>query len=139
MFTRACCLVLGAIAIAGAPLGSAREDTRSAPRWWLESGPKLIVMDERASKLGEIDAGENVFFVREAFGRIAVASVGAYTRNTALGGRREFWPAPGSGSKVTVLDAATLAVVVPLARLAMRCTSATTSVPRNACTKTATR
>ncbi len=132
MFSRACCLVLGAIAIAGAPLGSARENTQSVPRWWLESGPKLIVMDERASKLGEIDAGENVVFVREAFGRIAVASVGAYTRNTTLGGRREFWPAPGSGSKVTVLDAATLAVLasrtVPFKPVGVRFVNADTLV-----------
>jgi hypothetical protein len=108
MFTRACCLVVGMIAVAGAPRGSTPEDI---PRWWLESGSKLIAMDERASRLAEIDAGENVVSVQQAFRRIAVASVGAYAGNTTLGGRREFWPAPGSGSKVTVLDAATLAVL----------------------------
>lgn len=130
MFIRVCCLVLGVVAIAGAPRGSAQEDAQSIPRWWLESGPKLIAIDERASTLAEIDAGENVVSVQQAFGRIAVASVGAYTWNTTLGGRHEFWPKPGSGSKVTVLDASTLAVLasrtVPFRPLGVRFVNADT-------------
>jgi hypothetical protein len=111
MWPNACSVVLVAVALFGGAPGRAQEAGQTVPRWWLESGPKLIALDDRAAKLAEIDAGQNLVSVEEAFGRIVVASAGDYTRNTTFGGTREFWPVPGSSSKITVLDAATLAVL----------------------------
>lgn len=80
--------------------------------WWVPAGPRLTVFDDTLAKKSELDAGLNVTRVSSRYGRVAVASIGAYTSRVALmSGRREFWPEAGATSSVTVLDAAALQVL----------------------------
>lgn len=80
--------------------------------WWVVAGPQLTVFDDTLAKKAELDAGLNVTRVTDGHGRVAVASIGAYTSRVALrSGRREFWPESGATSSVSVLDAASLKVL----------------------------